>query len=107
MGSAWIDEQMVADHAGFFELLDRHDCVRGVLWGHVHQQLDTERQGVKLMATPSSCIQFAPGSYDFKLDDQPPGYRWLELRADGSILTGVSRVHGVSFDVDLDSSGYL
>ncbi len=107
MGSDWIDEQMVADHGRFFELLDRHDCVRGVLWGHVHQQLDAERNGVKLMATPSSCIQFAPGSFDFKLDDQAPGYRWLELGADGSIVTGVSRVQGVSFDVDLDSNGYL
>ena len=107
MGSDWIDEQMVADHETFFEVLDRHSCVRGVLWGHVHQQLDTERNGVRLMATPSSCIQFAPGSYDFKIDNQSPGYRWLELRADGSIKTGVSRVQGVSFDVDLDSSGYL
>jgi Icc protein len=107
MGSEWIDEQMVADHERFFDVLDRHDCVRGVLWGHVHQELESDRDGVRLLATPSSCIQFAPGTADFKIDDQPPGYRWLELRADGGIETGVSRVQGVSFDVDLDSSGYL
>lgn len=107
MGSEWIDEQMVADHAAFFAVLDRHDCVRGVLWGHVHQEHESERKGVRLMATPSSCIQFEPGSFDFKIDDQPPGYRWLELHADGRIDSGVSRVQGVSFDVDLDSSGYL
>lgn len=107
MGSDWIDEQMVADREAFFALLDAYDCVRGVLWGHVHQQLDRERQGVKLMSTPSSCIQFAPNSVDFKIDDQPPGYRWLSLHADGSIDSGVSRVLDVSFDVDLDSNGYL
>ncbi len=107
MGSAWIDEQMVADREAFFAMLDSHDCVRAVLWGHVHQQLDSERNGVKLMSSPSSCIQFAPNSFDFKIDDQPPGYRWMALHADGNIDSAVSRVQGVSFDVDLDSGGYL
>jgi Icc protein len=107
MGSAWIDEQMVEDHMAFFEQLDRFGCVRGVLWGHVHQQLDTVRRGVQLMASPSSCIQFSPGSADFKVDEQAPGYRWLDLHPDGRIDTGVSRVQGISFDMDLDSSGYL
>jgi Icc protein len=107
IGSHWIDEQMVADHTEFFNVLDRYDTVRGVLWGHVHQQVDRERNGVKLMATPSSCVQFAPASHEFRLDDQPPGYRWLELTPDGGIDTGVSRVRGVRFEVDLDSDGYL
>jgi Icc protein len=107
IGSEWIDQQMVSDHRDFFELIDRSESVRGVLWGHVHQQIDRQRGAVKLMATPSSCVQFAPGSRDFRLDDQPPGYRWLELRDDGTIETGVSRVQGVRFEVDLDSKGYL
>ncbi|MEE4661292.1 MAG: 3',5'-cyclic-AMP phosphodiesterase [Halieaceae bacterium] len=107
MGSAWIDTQMVADRESFFATLARYSCVRGVLWGHVHQQLDAERDGVRLMSTPSSCIQFAPNNDDFKIDDIAPGYRWLELYADGRIITGVSRVEGVRFEVDLQSSGYL
>ena len=70
-------------------------------------EVEKERNGVRLMASPSSCIQFAPNSRDFRMDDQPPGYRWLELAPDGGIETGVSRVEGVHFDVDLDSTGYL
>jgi Icc protein len=107
MGSAWIDQQLVADEKAFFKLVDRFPLVRGILWGHVHQQLDPERTGAKLMSTPSSCIQFAPHSDDFKVDDIAPGYRWLELLPDGGIETGVNRVEGVTFDVDLDSPGYL
>ncbi len=107
MGSGWIDEQMVADHQDFLALIDRFPGVKGILWGHVHQQLDTDRGAVKLMSTPSSCIQFAPGSENFKADDQPPGYRWLDLYGDGRIETAVSRVTGVSFEVDLDSDGYF
>jgi Icc protein len=107
VGCAWLDQQMVADARDLFAVLDAFEHVRGVLWGHVHQQIDLLRHGVKLMATPSSCVQFAPGSAGFKVDDQSPGYRWLDLHPDGRIETGVSRVTGVHFNVDLDSSGYL
>ena len=107
VGSAWIDQQQLADSEAFFSLIDRFPLVRGILWGHVHQQLDTERHGVKLMSTPSSCVQFAPHNDDFKVDDIAPGYRWLNLSSDGSIETAVSRVEGVAFNVDTESQGYL
>ena len=107
MGSGWIDQQQLVDSGDFFALIDNYPQVRGVLWGHVHQQLDVDRKGVLLMATPSSCIQFAAHEDEFRVDDQSPGYRWLDLHADGRIETAVSRVQGVKFEVDLDSRGYL
>jgi 3',5'-cyclic-AMP phosphodiesterase len=107
IGCDWLDQQMVADADAFWQLVDQYPGVRGVLWGHVHQQVDTFRGDVHLMASPSTCAQFKPGSADFAADDQPPGYRWLDLAADGSIETGVSRVTDVAFTVDLDSDGYL
>ncbi|MCZ6830580.1 MAG: 3',5'-cyclic-AMP phosphodiesterase [Gammaproteobacteria bacterium] len=106
MGSAWIDQQQVTDCDAFFALVDRFPLVRGILWGHVHQQHDSERKGVRLMSTPSSCFQFVPHNDDFKVDDKAPGYRWLELQADGGIETAVCRVEGVEFKVDLESRGY-
>ena len=107
VGCAWLDEQMVANADDFFAILDRFKQVRGVLWGHVHQQLDSERNGVKLMSTPSSCVQFAKNSPAFKLDKSNPGYRSLQLHSDGRIETGVSRVVAVEFTVDYESSrGY-
>lgn len=107
IGCRWLDEQMVADADELFAVLADYPGVRGVLWGHIHQQVDRVREGCKLMASPSTCVQFAPGSDEFKADAAAPGYRWLELRADGEIDSGVSRVEGVSFQVDLDSHGYL
>lgn len=107
IGCAWLDEQKVANADDFFAILDQFEHVRGVLWGHIHQSIDRERHGVRLMATPSSCVQFAPNSPHFKLDQLNPGYRWLELHADGCINSGVSRVTGVHFDLDYeDSTGY-
>lgn len=107
VGCEWLDEQMVADADEFFTVLERFPGVRGVLWGHVHQEVDSDHRGMRLMASPSTCVQFAPGSARFKADDQPPGYRWLDLHGDGRIESGVSRVTGVEFTVDLESGGYL
>jgi 3',5'-cyclic-AMP phosphodiesterase len=107
IGCAWLDRQKIADADDFFALVDAFPSVKGILWGHVHQQLDSERNGVKLLSSPSTCVQFAPGSEDFQADSLPPGYRWLELHADGAIVSGVSRVDDVTFNVDLGSSGYL
>jgi Icc protein len=107
VGCAWLDEQMVADAEAFFAVLRRHPQVRMVLWGHVHQEFAGERDGIALRATPSSCIQFAPASAGFRVDEQSPGLRWLELSPDGSVATQVSRVQGVAFSFDRDSAGYL
>lgn len=107
VGCDWLDEQMVSDAGAFFDVLDRFPAVRGVLWGHVHQAVDIERNGVALMSSPSTCAQFAPDSREFRAQDIPPGYRWLELSSDGSISTGISRVAEGQFKVDLESGGYL
>lgn len=107
IGCAWLDEQIVADAADLFAVLDRHSGARAVLWGHVHQEIDRMRGDVRLLATPSTCVQFAPGSDTFAAEATAPGYRWLELHDDGGIVTAVSRVQGVDFVVDLDSGGYL
>ncbi|MGL4711189.1 MAG: 3',5'-cyclic-AMP phosphodiesterase, partial [Shewanella sp.] len=42
----------------------------------------------------------------FALDGVQPGYRLLELKADGSINTQVYRVPGNQFFPDNNSSGY-
>jgi Icc protein len=88
-GSRWLDTVGLENGEALFEVLDRHRNVRALLWGHVHQAFDGERDGVRLLATPSTCAQFKPGSDNFAIDERPPGYRWFELHADGRVETGV------------------
>lgn len=107
VGCAWLDSQQTADGDRLLALLQEFPGVRGLLWGHVHQEFDQSRGQLRLLATPSTCVQFAPGSEDFRLDSLSPGYRWLRLFPDGRLETGVSRVDDETFEVDLDSTGYL
>jgi Icc protein len=107
VGCSWLDEQMVSDAAEFFAILHRFPRVRGVLWGHVHQELDQVCEELRLLCSPSTCVQFLPGQTDFAVDALAPGYRWLELSPAGVIRTGVSRAEAHSFYVDREAGGYL
>ena len=102
----WLNPIGLRNADAFFSVLDRYQQVKGVLWGHIHQELDEEREGVRMLATPSTCIQFEPRSKDFSVGRQAPGYRWLELYPDGRIDTGVIRADHIDFNVDYGSRGY-
>ncbi|WP_050756107.1 3',5'-cyclic-AMP phosphodiesterase [Nitrococcus mobilis] len=106
IGCDWIDRIAVDNGRELFEILDRHEQVRGVVWGHVHQEFETIRHGVRLLASPSTCVQFRPGQQEFTIDDVPPGFRWLQLYADGRIKTSIIRVDAAQGGVDLDCEGY-
>lgn len=92
MGSAWLDQSALEDAEALLAVSDRHDNVRAILWGHVHQASDRARGRVRLMSTPSTSVQFAPASKTFSYDSMTPGWRWLELHADGTIDTRVGRL---------------
>jgi len=106
VGSSWMDTMALDNPEPFFETLDRHPQVRGVLWGHVHQEFAGVRRDVLLFGSPSTCIQFLPGSEAFALDDLTPGFRWLELHPDGRIVTGVERIAAYPDPVNLGTGGY-
>ncbi len=106
VGCQWLDEQRIANADEFLALLDNFHGVRGVLWGHVHQLFEQQRDAMLLMSTPSTCVQFAPGNDEFKVDDKAPGYRWLELFPDGHLVTEVRRLENAGLKVDLQSTGY-
>jgi len=89
MGSRWLDGVALRNPHDLLDIIDATPQVRGVLWGHVHQASDRDRNSngndIRLMSTPSTCSQFRPHSDDFAVDERPPGYRWLDLHPDGTI----------------------
>jgi Icc protein len=105
IGSDWLDTMAVDNRAALFRILDRATQVRGVVWGHVHQGFEQQRNGVRLLGAPSTCVQFRPGAATFALDHATPGYRWLELHPDGRIETGVERLETYPAEFDLLSGG--
>jgi len=89
MGSAWLDGYGLRNAPDLLSVLNRHALVRGVLWGHVHQASDRQHQNLRMLSTPSTCAQFTPGTEKCVMDTRPPGFRRLNLSADGGIETEV------------------
>lgn len=106
VGCAWLEPLGLINREALFAVLDRHANVRVVLWGHVHQELDGWRNEVRLLASPSTCVQFEPGSEQFQVGRQLPGYRWLRLGPDGSVETAVSRLPDFDYQPDAGVEGY-
>lgn len=106
IGSDWMAKIGLTNRDAFWQVVDRFPQVKIVLWGHIHQQLEQERNGVKLLATPSTCIQFTAGSRRFSVENAPPGYRWFEFHGTGDFTTEVRRATGFEFELDQNSTGY-
>ncbi len=105
-GSHWLDQHCLKDGPQFLERLSGYPQVKAILWGHIHQAFDQIQNGIRLLASPSTCVQFLPNSHDFALDTLQPGYRLLQLHTDGSIDTQVHRLEGARFIPDSAAQGY-
>ncbi|TBU83032.1 3',5'-cyclic-AMP phosphodiesterase [Pseudomonas daroniae] len=106
IGCQWMAPIGLRNPDALFAVLDRFPQARAILWGHVHQTIDEMRGKVRLLASPSTCVQFTPGSEDFQVDSTAPGYRWLRLHSDGRLETEISRVSGIVFEPDYSVGGY-
>ena len=56
MESAWIDQHKLKNTEALIDVLARHNNVKLVLCGHVHQDSLNEWQGIQFYSTPSTCV---------------------------------------------------
>lgn len=87
--SAWLDSLNLRNNEQFLELLKDFHNVKVILNGHIHQELDSQVNGLRFLGTPSTCFQFAPRKETASIDRAPPGYRHIVLHDDGRVETRV------------------
>ena len=92
IGSSWLDAMGLRNADRLLAVLDKQPQIRAVVWGNIHLVFEAERQGMKLLSCPSTCVQFKPDSEVYVSDDKQPGYRRLLLLDNGDIVTEVIRV---------------
>lgn len=93
--STWQDEIMLENAEAFLQVLDADTArqVQVVVCGHIHQQQDVQRQGVRYLGSPATSVQFAIKQQQFLLQPElGPGLRTLTLHGDGSLDTQVVRL---------------
>ena len=92
IASPWLDAMMIENGAEFLAVLRRHPAIKAVTCGHIHQVIDKQVEGLRIISAPSTCFQFEPKSLEFSVVDTAPGYRMLELHRDGSLATCIYRL---------------
>ncbi len=106
VNAEWLQNHSLQSTEGFFEVIDAYKNIKAVVFGHIHQDFKMSRKKVLMLGSPSTSIQFHPEHDYFSLDKENPGYRWLSLHGDGIVGTGVRRVVGKKYKLDLSSPGY-
>jgi Icc protein len=107
MGSDWLDTVGLENASEFLTIIDRYEHVRGIVFGHVHQESEAYHKKIPLFSVPSTGFQFLPKSTPFALDIAArPGYRKIELHEDGRITSQVVRITEFTEQVDPNATGY-
>ncbi|MFO0820542.1 MAG: phosphodiesterase [Pirellulales bacterium] len=78
IGTPWVDDLGHENAAELAEIVSG-SSVRAVIAGHVHQDCDVEWSGLRVLTTPSTAVQFRPGTLQLEVDEKPPGYRVIRL----------------------------
>lgn len=104
--SAWLDQHSLSNAAALAEAIRPFEHVKAILHGHIHQEVDSLWQGCRVLATPSTCIQFKPACEQFTLDLVPQGWREITLYPDGRLETTVKRLKSNEFLPNLAAVGY-
>jgi len=105
-GCTWLDQHSLRNAHTLATLLQNYPRVTTLLCGHIHQELDLDWHGKRMLATPSTCVQFKSHCTNFTLDSLSPGWRYLNLYPDGRVVTEVCRLDSDEFRPDSDSEGY-
>ncbi|EPW8574216.1 3',5'-cyclic-AMP phosphodiesterase [Morganella morganii] len=107
-GCTWLDQHSLRNSHMLAEVLTRYQNIDAILCGHIHQDMDVMWNGIRILATPSTCVQFKPHCTNFTLDTAAPGWRYLELTTgdNPSLSTHLFRLETDEFSPDLGSDGY-
>ena len=94
IGSPWIDKYRLFGSQAFLSLIDQNPNIRAVTWGHVHQVFERDRNGTHMLGCPSSAINGRTIAPRFIPDTIGPACRWLQLREDKTLLSGIIQARG-------------
>ena len=110
LNSPWLDKDRIKNPEELVDWLAERSTtyetdLKGIVFGHAHQECQGFCAGVPFFGPPATCFQFKPESQAFAVDDLPPGYRWLKLNTDGSMETEIGRV--LDFEINLAIPDHL
>lgn len=104
--SSWMDTMIIENWRELLTIVDKCPQVKVITTGHIHQVMDVTTTSLRVLGAPSTCFQFVPGSTEFDVNDTAPGYRLIDLYADGRVESEVVRLPEPLTELQSDAHGY-
>jgi Icc protein len=104
--SPWMDTMIIENSQELLAVVDRYPQVKVITTGHIHQVMDIKIATFRVLGAPSTCFQFAPETPEFSVSDTAPGYRLIELYADGRVESEVIRLPEPLTELQANKHGY-
>ena len=91
LDAPWLDANMLVMNGKEVHeaLVAAGDRLRGVFLGHIHQSIQTIRDGVLYVAAPSSVVQFTSWPSDIEIgiqEDEQPGFNFVRLTSEQTMI---------------------
>lgn len=84
VGAEFIDILGLENKQDFWDVVSGDSHVRGIFFGHVHQNFKAEYNHIPIISAPSTAMQFRPFSRLLDFDKPAYGFRTLTLNSDGT-----------------------
>lgn len=104
--SSWMDTMIIENSRELLAIAGKYPQVKAITHGHIHQVMDVRTATLRILGAPSTCFQFTPESPGFSVSDTAPGYRLIELYADGRVESEVVRLPEPLIGLEVNSHGY-
>ncbi len=104
--SPWMDTMIIENRRELLAIVGKYPQVKAITTGHIHQIMDVKTTALRVLGAPSTCFQFTPETLEFSVSDTAPGYRLIELYADGLIESEVVRLPEPLVGLQTDMHGY-
>ncbi len=104
--SSWMDTMIIENSQELLAIADKYPQVKVIINGHIHQVMEIKTPTLRILGAPSTCFQFSPGSAEFSVDETAPGYRLIDLYADGRVESEVVRLQEPLVGLHTETHGY-
>lgn len=104
--SPWMDTMIIENSQELLAVVDKYPQVKVITTGHIHQVMDITIATFRVLGAPSTCFQFAPETTEFSVSETAPGYRLIELYAEGRVESEVIRLPEPLTELQTNKHGY-
>ena len=105
-GSAWLDQHCLKNSSQLLKEIADCQRIKGIGYGHIHQNSEIQHLDCLFFATLSTCFQFKASCSTFTLENKQPGWRMISLYSDGSIMTEVQCLKTMLVTPTMTVTGY-